>query len=147
MKRTLLLCTILCSTVINCSRFDEAPPPGSGGAGGAGVGGGAGGVGGGGGRGLGGMMTHPELCGIVVTCQDGVLSGMYGDPCYTFSGVCPLGCRVSSAGTGDRSLDPFQFAQTLCVSPDAGDAGSDAGANDAGEDAARPPVPADAGQD
>jgi hypothetical protein len=124
MRRPILLSTMLCLTAINCTRVDDAAPPAdaaqstNGGPGGS--------------RGL-------ELCGITVTCQDGVLSGMYGNNCSSIAGVCPLGCRVPSAGTSDLGLDPWQFAQSLCVSPagDAGDASVDDGQVDGVDDAAR----------
>jgi hypothetical protein len=75
-----------------------------------------------------GGQPYLELCGIVVFCHDGALQGMYGNFCAEFTGVCQLGCRVSFASSADLSLDPVQFAQTLCISPaDAGDAASDAG--------------------
>jgi len=94
--------------------------------GGASGGGNPGGAGGGGGtagfpdgRGTGGQ--HLELCGVIVTCQDGVLGGMYGNSCSPLFGTCALGCRVASAGTSDQSalMNPNAFAQTLCNSPDA----------------------------
>jgi hypothetical protein len=123
MIRNVLLSAFLFLAATNCSSTDGAAPAGSPGLGGSG--GAAGGTppadGGAGGS------PHPELCGIAVTCHDGVLSGMFGIACNPFTGVCPLGCRVPVAGTNDLSLDPLQFAQTLCLSPsdDAGDASVD----------------------
>jgi hypothetical protein len=116
--------------------------PGTGGIGAAGTDGRIGGAGGGSGgladagqsanSGQGGS-PHLELCGIFVTCKDGVLSGMYGTYCSPIAGVCPLGCRLPSDGTTDLRLDPFAFAQTLCVSP-AGDDGSADGVDAAAPD-------------
>jgi hypothetical protein len=109
MIRNVLLSAFLFLAATNCSSTDGAAPAGSPADGGA------------------GGSPHPELCGIAVTCHDGVLSGMFGIACNPFTGVCPLGCRVPVAGTNDLSLDPLQFAQTLCLSPsdDAGDASVD----------------------
>jgi hypothetical protein len=116
------------------TRFSRPCPGGAVGGAGGGAGGPAGGTGGaaGGAGGAGGTGGHLELCGIFVTCTDGVLSGLYGDQCRTFSGVCALGCLVASAGTIDTTIDPLQFAQTLCVSPDAGAAGADGAAGNGG---------------
>jgi hypothetical protein len=128
MKLARLVCAVLSLSVIDCTRVDQMMSTGSGGAGGFG----------GAGRSDGGQggQPHLELCGIAVTCHDGILQGLYGNSCASFTGICPLGCRVSSAGTGDLSLDPMQFAQTLCISPaDAGDAVGDDGAADGGGDA------------
>lgn len=125
MWQTLLVCAVVSLPVINCTQVEQMKPPGSGGAGGSNAP---------------DSGQHLELCGIVVLCHDGILEGMYGNFCTGFTGVCPLGCRVSSAGTGDLRLDPMQFAQTLCISPahagDAGDAPSDAEAADGGADRA-----------
>lgn len=131
MKLTLLVCAVMSLSVIACNRVDQMMPSGSGGAGGfGGVGESNGGPGG---------QPHLELCGIAVTCHDGVLQGLYGTYCQSFTGLCPLGCRVSSDGTNDLSLDPIQFAQTLCLSPvgDAGDASVDDGGADGVYDDAR----------
>ena len=141
MRQTLVVCAALSLSVINCTQVEQMKPPGSGGAGGSD---GSGGMGGESGAprpdsGQGGQ-PHLELCGITVRCHDGILEGMYGNSCAGFTGVCPLGCRVPSAGTGDLRLDPMEFAQTLCISPadagDAGDALSDAEAANGGADRA-----------
>jgi hypothetical protein len=81
---------------------------------------GMGGSNGFGGAGMGGSEGGGlELCGISVTCTDGVLKGVYGTYCDTLTATCDLGCRVPSAGTYSN-VDPHAFAQTLCNSPDAG---------------------------
>ena len=110
----------------------SSTPAGTNGAGGgSGRGGAAGVVGGGGGGG------HLELCGLTVTCKDGVLSGLWGVNCDPIVGTCAFGCRIASASsdapsTFTTSEAADEFAQTLCnpppdaSSPDAG-AASDGG--------------------
>ena len=124
---------MLCLAAISCTNIEGAASPVSPGVGrGGGLADGAHGDGGQRGG------TRLELCGIVVMCHDGVLSGMYGSFCNPIAGVCPLGCRGPSAETSDLSLDPSQFAQTLCVSPvgDAGDASVEDGRAVGGDAAA-----------
>jgi len=46
---------------------------------------------------------HLELCGVGLTCKDGVVSGLIGYSCAEYSGTCPYGCRQAEAnGSGPR---------------------------------------------
>ena len=74
---------------------------------------------------------HLELCGIYVTCENGVLSGMYGTYCTKLTASCALGCRVAVDGTS-ATVDPYAFAQTLCNSAD-GETADEIDASDASD--------------